>query len=782
MKYLKKYWPLFFLLAITVVYSFPFLFQGKIPFPSSYVANNLAPWNKYLPHGPVKNGIPDVPGEIYPMRSLVIDFWQKGIVPLWNPYVFSGSPLLANFQSSVLSPFNLLFAVFSKVDAWSIIILLQPILAAIFVYLLAKSLKLSSLALLFSSVSFMFFGYLTVWGSYATMGVTLLFLPLALFLTEKYFTGWQRRYLLFLPLVLAVSFFSGHIQTWFYVFISVWLYGLLKIFLTGNKRNWQNIISWLFSVILTIPLVAIQLLPTWEFYELSGRFWVKNTVTNIGILPSYLITLLAPDFYGNPVTRNDWRGTYAEWSGYAGLVTLILAVTVSSFLRSRKKIWPFLAISVLGLLLSVQSPFLTFISSLPIPILSNSNPTRAIAIFSFGLSMLAGFGAEEIMNNWVKAKNRLLGVLIVVSMIFIILIIITIWGKGFFPVAIANSLLLISLRNLIFPSAVLLSFWAFLIITWIKPSWKMFTVYFLLFTVSLEMLRFYVKWTPFDDKNSFYGQTTIVNFLQKQPGYYRFYGQFTQSAGYLNQLLATDGYEPINLLSYNELLSGSLKTEKSDYSRDAKLQSQEKYTKRLLAILGVKYLLYSANDIFSPFVFPFWKYGEQNYPQFFTDGKYTIFINKQLVQRPQLFSQYIVINNKEQALATLLSDSFDYNKVLVLNGSPGVTEKLGSGSAVIKEYGANKIEMAVQADKPSLLFLSDNYYPGWQATVNGQKTRILLADFTFRAVAVPAGKSLVTMNYQPESFKWGAMISGATLIFLLIFLLLSFPRKRESIK
>ena len=197
-KIIKKHYVTAVFVLIAVIYCFSYFFQHKIPFPSSYVANNLAPWSAYFGGGPIKNGIPDVPSEIYPMRSLVVDFWKQGIIPLWNPHILSGTPFLANFQSAVFFPLNLIFLFFPKVHAWSILILLQPFIAGIFMFLYLKSLRISNVSRLFSSISFMFCGYLTVWGSYGTLGYAILFLPLALFFIEEYF---QKNIYIYLPLI-----------------------------------------------------------------------------------------------------------------------------------------------------------------------------------------------------------------------------------------------------------------------------------------------------------------------------------------------------------------------------------------------------------------------------------------------------------------------------------------------------------------------------------------------------------------------------------------------------
>jgi len=91
------------------------------------------------------------------------------------------------------------------------------------------------------------------------------------------------------------------------------------------------------------------------------------------------------------------------------------------------------------------------------------------------------------------------------------------------------------------------------------------------------------------------------------------------------------------------------------------------------------------------------------------------------------------------------------------------------GKAEIVEYLPNKIKIEVETEKPGLLFLSDNYYPGWKALVDGKETKIYRADYTFRAVEIPIGTHEVEFIYQPESFKKGSQISLLSL-GLIIFL------------
>lgn len=89
----------------------------------------------------------------------------------------------------------------------------------------------------------------------------------------------------------------------------------------------------------------------------------------------------------------------------------------------------------------------------------------------------------------------------------------------------------------------------------------------------------------------------------------------------------------------------------------------------------------------------------------------------------------------------------------------------------------NRVQIQVQTDNEGYLVLSDTFYPGWQALVNGNKTEILRANDIMRAVVVPAGESVVEFSFRPLSFKFGLGISAATVFFLFGF----FIRKRKTI-
>lgn len=93
------------------------------------------------------------------------------------------------------------------------------------------------------------------------------------------------------------------------------------------------------------------------------------------------------------------------------------------------------------------------------------------------------------------------------------------------------------------------------------------------------------------------------------------------------------------------------------------------------------------------------------------------------------------------------------------------------------EYVPNGVEIEVETRKPGLLVVTDAFYPGWSATVNGKGARIYKVNYAFRGVRVPAGTSLVTMTYRPASLRIGM---GVSLISLIVVVVLAITSRSGS--
>jgi len=79
-----------------------------------------------------------------------------------------------------------------------------------------------------------------------------------------------------------------------------------------------------------------------------------------------------------------------------------------------------------------------------------------------------------------------------------------------------------------------------------------------------------------------------------------------------------------------------------------------------------------------------------------------------------------------------------------------------------------EVRITAEADEPGYVVLADAWYPGWQATVNGEAVPIRRADYLFRAVEVPAGRSEIRFVYRPRSLAWGALVSAAAAVAFLV--------------
>ncbi|HEX7877806.1 MAG TPA: YfhO family protein, partial [Candidatus Eisenbacteria bacterium] len=89
----------------------------------------------------------------------------------------------------------------------------------------------------------------------------------------------------------------------------------------------------------------------------------------------------------------------------------------------------------------------------------------------------------------------------------------------------------------------------------------------------------------------------------------------------------------------------------------------------------------------------------------------------------------------------------------------------GTESVRITAMEPARVVIEAEASSPALLVLSDPYYPGWRATVDGIDTRILPADWALRGVEVPPGRHRVEFRYRPAWLIPGfiAMVVGTVL-------------------
>ncbi len=141
-------------------------------------------------------------------------------------------------------------------------------------------------------------------------------------------------------------------------------------------------------------------------------------------------------------------------------------------------------------------------------------------------------------------------------------------------------------------------------------------------------------------------------------------------------------------------------------------------------------------------------------------GDVKIYENLDLLPRAYLVHNTLAVADLDSAL-----DLVAQNKVTpdtaVLEGSLALRGHSQPGDqAEIIAYAPERVEIRTVSAQEALLVLSDSFYPGWQATVDGDPAPILPVNGLVRGVPVPAGAHTVVFVYRPQSWRTGLILSG----------------------
>jgi hypothetical protein len=340
--------------------------------------------------------------QYFPWRHFAAESLRNGQIPLWNPYQFTGTPMMANAQSAIFYPLNFPFLIMDTAYAFGVCAFLHTLLAAFSTYFLCQRWGLSRTAAVVSATAFAFCGYLASWALLPTLFATASWLPLCVFLYEKASDDeFRGRSAVWLGAALCMALLAGHAQIFFYVLLAV---ALRQPFL---KRKWRGmaILGGAFS--LCVGLGAGQLLPTLELSNLSHR---SRALAGPPTLDSWNFVkeraLTVSDFGSLilPAQPSTW-GTLNENFGYLGFGVLILAVC-GLFFKSKAQLSfgsnpKFFALTLLvfGLLYALGTP-VAQLFYFGVPGISQMGGTgRVLLLWSFGGALLAGFGLDFLLSK-----------------------------------------------------------------------------------------------------------------------------------------------------------------------------------------------------------------------------------------------------------------------------------------------------------------------------------------------------------------------------------------------
>ena len=750
MNWLKNNVLLLLLVVIIGVFHYQFFLRNYFPLPSDTIVGMYHPfrdkiWDGYISGVPFKNPlITDPVRQQYAWRELSQTLIKKGEMPVWNPYSFSGTPLLANFQTSAFYPLNFFYFIIPTPRAWSLQVILSQLMVGIFLFIFLKNQNFHPLSAFLGSLSFSFSGFVISWLTWNTIVHVAAWTILTLLSIDKlaketghgkYSSTGNKRFVWYLIFIfsLLMSFLAGHLQIFLYGQLLILTYIGFRLFQsTKNRLKFAAAITccYLFFLILTLP----QSIPTINFINESARNVDLGQWNSQGwFIPwQNIIQFLAPDYFGNPTTGNYsgiWN--YAEFVGYIGILPLIFAL-FSLFMIRSSFVNFYALVFIISLCLSFPTPLakLPFIAG--IPFLSTSQPTRLLFFADLALSVLAAFGFDQMLRN--KSKYK------IIIMLFIWIIFILLFFFAPNPV---------SLRNLILPLATLLFCTitlAVLSLIKVKNSRNLVYIFLLGFLIVIsvfDLLRFSWKFTPFTPASWLYPETEIIKYLKRDPEVFRIMSLDRRimppnfSVHY--KLQDVGGYDPLYLKSYNLLVSswnsGVPQFLPASFNR---IITPDNWDSPVTRILNVKYLL-AIGPIESDKLKLVLKEGETH-----------LYKYEDYLPRTWLAGKIIKTGSLSEHLEKLFDAKINLRTDVLITDNIDLepSQQNMSDKSEIVHWSENKIVIKSTAHEAKVLVVSEIYHPMWKALVDGHPAKIYKVNYTLRGILLTPGSHTIEFyNY-----------------------------------
>ena len=765
----------------SLVLSFLFFYKtivfGQVPFPGDSLVSDFQPWRSasYLGYNPGsypnKAQYPDTLRQMYPWKTQVIDALKKGRLPLWNPYNFSGAPLLANFQSQALYPLNIFYLPFSHIDAWTLLVIVQPLLAAFFTYVYARKIRLNPYGAALAAISFGYSGFMAVWLEYNTVGHVILWLPLALLALEHIREKPSGRWIAVLIFAEVSSLLGGHPQIYAYGMVFRLIYALFRL----PKRFFGYVGA---AYILAFGISALQIIPGIGLIQNAARapHEFTNLITKILIQPWQLFTLPFPNFFGNPATRSYWPDdTFVGKVLTIGLVPLFF---LPSAVRKKDGLTFFFAGAAgIVLILVTANPLTYVLYRIPIPLFTSSSPTLMTFLLAFSLSLLCGIG----LDYWITDKHSVKKLVVrTIETLTGIAALILLAKSPFIPALHEHAAP--AIRALTYAAMISVATMALFFLFIRFKKLKNLSLFGMILLSAADLLIFFLRFNPFVPKTFVFPNHPVLSYLQTvAPMRYWGYGTARIDANYATQysLFSPEGYDPLYPIWYGSLLysyrNGTALTvfdtkTRSDAAIDSGFDDRglgSGFKKRMLDLLSVRYILDRPENASSERNFPVSSFTKSK-----TIGDWTVFENIHAAPRAFIASSIRYADTAKDISSVLFDAAFIPDKTAVVpSGLSFDAYQNASGTAAIVSYEPENVAIKTVTGTDALLVLTDTFDPDWIASIDGRETGIVPVDLALRGVVVPKGTHTVLMRYKPQSVQIGIYVSIISSIGAVIYIL-----------
>jgi len=386
-------------------------FSGKNYLLSEDIINNMSPWSD---SSDIVNWqdqssnrlLGDSITLFYPCRVLL----KKNIFrnfSLWNPYILCGAPFLANNQSAVFNPFNIILPFVSSLMAMTIHALLSSILAAFFMYKFLIHKKLNIISAFTGAIIFSLSGFFITYLEWGVFNGTVAWIPAVLFSMDKVFSSRNKyKYVFMGSLAVVFQAFSGQLQLFVYSMMIYLLYLLYLLTTTENKK--YNAIISLLMLGFGLIMASVQILPTLEFASLSGRDTARSLdyILESSMPLGNFLTALIPNILGSNASgfylgRMNVVSGGCIFLGFTSFFLIILSLIGAEY-KKLKVFFVFLSVFSLSIATGVTYPFFYhFVPGFKL----FGYVSRMGALHVFSASVLAAIGMDAMIRGSLSKKG-----------------------------------------------------------------------------------------------------------------------------------------------------------------------------------------------------------------------------------------------------------------------------------------------------------------------------------------------------------------------------------------
>ncbi len=683
---------------------------------------------------------------------------QSGVVPLWNPYTSLGSPFFAEIGLGLFYPLSWITLL---ADVPSALLLIQFLTVAIGMagmYGYTRYLALEPLARFLSVALFAFAVFIESF--YPTMGYSFCLMPVILWMGHRMMVTPDLRNSSLVALSLALCFLGGFPNYFIYTVLILAVYCACLLGLSFPDIRLPGLAAragmTLLVVALMLGLVAIQLLPSYELSSLSYRSLESGSAYDSGsIWETYSTGLLLRNFIDTGAGHLFGNSFLRVPSGifYLGGTMLFLPF---AFLPGRHRLVAIaLGVSLVALCLfiaSYQVPALAFLQKIPFASAIRVNG-RAAGFVQFLVVMLAGVGLSVLLEQ-AKAGGmyRASGRAVIGWLLFAVY---AAWLAYMAWSVNDNAWFLVSFAACA----------AWIVLAGMTRRYSPAVGWLLALVVIIDMsahreFRFQVPAFSPSERELV---EPVIELAREDAGYHRVVfmeRNRSQAAEVANlgakyQLPSLDAYIGLTSARWENYVRFMLGPEEFDrrvsqsilqrfygYFSRGLLKSVLKEP-RILELASLRYVI--------------------------TDGE--ILETGNPLPRAYAVGDYVATDTEEESLAVIRDRQLALDELVVLEGAePGFPARSGerdSATVRVERYTPNEVVIKAELAAPSLVVLTDAYYPGWEASVDGKGVPIYRANSLFRAVEVPGGTHTVTFRYRSTSLRYGL---GSTLACTLLVL------------